>query len=115
MESEGRRVLVVDDDALVADALASMLRDAGCLVVGPFLSLAAAWAAARAEAIDAAMIDVNLDGELSFPLADLLTDLGIPVVFVTGDGALARGAYPRRPILAKPFTPDDLRAVLAAL
>ena len=80
----GRRVLVVEDEMIVAWLLQDMLADLGCAVVGPAARVAQALAMIDAEAIDAAVLDVNLNGQKSYPVADALAARGVPFVFSTG-------------------------------
>lgn len=82
----GKRILIVEDSALVAADLASLLADAGAIVVGPFGSLREASEGYRTTTTDAALLDVNLNGEAVFPLADELMASGIKVIFLTGYG-----------------------------
>ena len=92
----GLKVLVVEDEALVSMLLEDMLSDLGCEIVGPIMRLREALAMAEDEsqAIDVAILDVNLAGERSFPVAEALEK---------------RGA---RPLLRKPFLPHQLEQVL---
>jgi two-component sensor histidine kinase/DNA-binding response OmpR family regulator len=104
-----RRVMIVEDEALVALVLADQLIDMGLSVVGPCSSVATAAAAAAESEFDAAILDVNLGGELVYPVADLLTTRGIPFVFVTGYG---RDSIDRRyadaPVFEKPVEREAL-------
>lgn len=112
---EGRNILAVEDEMLVAMLLEGILEDAGCNVICVG-HLEKAIVLARERDIDAAVLDVNLHGERSYPVADTLAGRGIPFVFVTGYGQVDLLAlYPGRPVLAKPYKPDDLIAVLLAL
>ncbi len=108
-ELAGKRVLVVEDELLVAMLVEDMLLDAGCVIVGPFARVAEAMAAARTMPVDVALLDVNVAGEMVFPVAYILEERGIPFLFVTGYG---QAALPRdRPDWAactKPFRPDHL-------
>lgn len=79
----GRRVLVIEDISLIAFDLAETLERAGAVVVGPAGNLSRALSLASTEPLDAALLDVDLCGERSFPVADLLASRGIPFVFVT--------------------------------
>lgn len=80
-----RRILVVEDEYMLADELRIELGDAGALVLGPVASLDGAIALIKAEPhIDGAVLDVNVRGEWAYPAADLLSDRGIPFVFTTG-------------------------------
>ena len=81
-----RRVMVVEDEALVALVLADQLTDIGLSVAGPYSSVAEAKAAVVAQEFDAAILDINLRGELVYPVAEALSSRGIPFVFVTGYG-----------------------------
>ena len=83
----GNRVMIVEDEALVAMLLTESLSTLGCSVVGPFSRCSDAIAAVEANGIDAAILDVNLDGEMVYPLADLLIERGVPFIFVTGYGS----------------------------
>src|SRR4051794_22900016 len=85
----GRRVLVVEDEMIVAWLLQDMLADLGCAVVGPAARVSQALAMIDAEAIDAAVLDVNLNGQKSYPVADALAARGMPFVFSTGYGRRA--------------------------
>jgi CheY-like chemotaxis protein len=108
-----RRVLIVEDEHLVACVLEELLRSAGCVVLGPIGGFDEAVAAARFEAIDIAVLDVDLAGRRVFPVADILVERHIPFIFTTGFGRDGLPeAYADRPALAKPFR---TRAVLELL
>jgi CheY-like chemotaxis protein len=108
-----KQVLVVEDELLISMLIEDVLVDAGCRVVGPFTNLSDALSAARNEAIDIALLDVNLRGEKVYPVADILTERGIPFVFLSGYG---KNAIPNnRPnwrVCSKPFSPNDLTQIL---
>jgi len=113
---EGKRILVVEDEPLVAMLLEEMLLDCGCEVVGPAYSLLQGSRLAESEALDAAVLDVNLNGELSHGIAEVLQARGVPFAFATGYGspppmAIDSGA----PVLQKPYPADRLEAVLREL
>jgi CheY-like chemotaxis protein len=110
----GRRVLLVEDEAMIAMLLEDMLGDLGCEVVGPAYSLAPALALARDEtAIDVAILDVNLAGQTVYEVADTLKARGVPIVFSSGYGASGlREADRNAPVLPKPFKLQDLAAAL---
>jgi two-component sensor histidine kinase/DNA-binding response OmpR family regulator len=108
----GNRVLLVEDEALVAMVMRDMLTELGFHVVGPFGRSADAAAAARDEDVDAAVLDINLDGEAAYPVADLLAARGIPFVFVTGYGAESiDGRFAHVPVLQKPIERQMLEGV----
>ena len=110
------RVFVAEDEVIVAMALEDMLVELGHSVVGPAASLAQARELSEAAEFDAALIDVNLNGEYSYELAALLRDKGVPFAFVTGYGqaALDQGRI-RAPLLTKPYRLDALARLLAQL
>jgi len=112
----GRSVLVVEDEVLVAWLLEDMLAEIGCAVIGPAGSVKQALAMIDAEAIDVAVLDVNLNGEMSYPIADALAARGVPFVFVTGyDKDRMLNGYQAFPVLQKPFHRAELSATLARL
>ena len=80
----GRRALLVEDEPIVAWLLKDMLVDLGCSVVGPAADVNQALAMIDAESIDVAVLDVNLRGQMSYPIADVLVARGVPFVFSTG-------------------------------
>jgi CheY-like chemotaxis protein len=111
-----RRVLLVEDEMMVAMLVEDMLSDFGCQVVGPAARIADALALAEAEAVDVAILDVNLNGQETYPVADVLRAKGIPFVFATGYGAAGlRDGYRDLPALQKPFQQRELVRALAAV
>jgi len=112
----GRRVLVVEDEMIVAWLLQDMLADLGCAVVGPAARASQALAMIDAEAIDAAVLDVNLNGQKSYPVADALAARGMPFVFSTGyETESLPNDYQSLPLLQKPFRRSELGDTLAKL
>ena len=94
---------------LVVWLLEDMLADLGCAVVGPASSVNQALAMIDAEAIDAAVLDVNLNGKMSYPIADALTARGVPFAFSTGyDNDTLLDDYRSFPVLQKPFHRDGI-------
>ena len=99
----GRYILIAEDEFLLADDLAQLLKSEGAVVVGPVASVAAALSLIEGQTrIDLALLDVNLGGDMAFPVGDALIERDIPFAFTTGyDAVPARfAAIPR---LEKPF------------
>ena len=107
----GRRVLLVEDEPLVALSLQEALQDAGCTVRGPASTLAEAERLATEGGLDAAVMDVNLPGGRSLALGARLAARGVPVVYVTGLADLPGGEG--KVVLRKPVRPETLLAALA--
>jgi CheY-like chemotaxis protein len=112
----GRRVLVVEDEMMIAMLVEDMLSELGCAVVGPAHALAEALDLARTEVgLDAALLDVNLAGQPVFAVADALREKGVPAIFSTGYGdAGLRDIDRGSPVLQKPFRAGDLAKALTA-
>jgi CheY-like chemotaxis protein len=110
----GKRALIVEDEAMVAMLLEDCLQEMGCLVAATAGRLEEAVALASSAAIDFAILDLNLGGKLSYPVADALAARGIPFIFSSGYGA---GGLPpqfqHRPTIGKPFDPQELEAAVA--
>lgn len=107
--AEGRRVLVVEDETTITLVIEEALADLGAQVVGPASRLDAALRLASEEAIDAAILDVNIRGGNSYPIADVLTERGIPFLFCSGYGEWAlEERHRNRPRLTKPYSSKDL-------
>ena len=111
---EGIRVLVVEDEFLVAMLIEDMLTSAGCVVAGPIPRLSDALDAVDRGTFDAAVLDVNLGGDRVYPVADALSRRNVPFVFITGYGTSGLpGEYAERPRLGKPFKMADLLDTLS--
>lgn len=111
---KGRRILVVEDESLVAMLLETILDDLGCETVGPVASVAEALnVIAARDDIDGGLLDVNVAGVEIFPVAEALEARGLPFVFSTGYG---EGGLPEiwrgRITLQKPFTEAAVQAAL---
>jgi CheY-like chemotaxis protein len=107
----GRRILVVEDDFIVAQALSGLLTEAGATIVGPFgwVDEALTFVREHHDRFDSAVLDVDLHGEKSYPVADALRNLNVRFVFTTGYGADALDAeYRECPRCEKPFGPQML-------
>ena len=112
----GKRVLVVDDDSLLALDLEIFLQDEGCVVIGPAPTADAALALIAAERTDLAILDIDLNGDSSTPIADVLAARGIDFLFVSGHShSMLPAAHAGRQLLAKPWTEASLRAALMKL
>lgn len=110
-----KRVMIVDDEPMIATLLESALTDEACIIIGPFDSVAAATQAARHETLDFAVLDVNVaDGKI-YPIAELLEARGIPFLLLSGYGdddvPHGRDHWPRA---AKPFSIGPLIERIAA-
>ena len=112
----GKRVLIVEDEPIVAMAIEDMLSDLGCEVVGPASHLAQAEALAGTEALDAAVLDININSGRSYAVADMLHARGVPYVFATGYGADGIEQDGRTvPVLQKPYRQEQVAASLLGL
>ena len=111
----GRRVLVIEDESMIRMLLDGMLSDIGYTMTAEAGALDEAMALARQDDFDVAILDVNLHSEPITPVAEILTQRGLPFVFATG--ADLRGvpeAYRAHPILQKPFRVEELKRALQA-
>jgi CheY-like chemotaxis protein len=109
----GRRVLVVEDESMIRMLLDGMLSDIGYTMTAEAGALDEAMALAKQEEFDVAILDVNLHNEPITPVAEILTQRGLPFVFATG--ADLRGvpqAYRSHPTLQKPFRVEELKRAL---
>lgn len=110
----GKRVLVVEDEMIVAMLIEDILADMGAEVVGPASRNAQALELLAEGPVDAAVLDVNLGSETTLPTARELRARGIPFAFATGYGAAGVPAeFEGQPFLPKPFREADLREALA--
>ena len=114
--TSGLRVLLVEDENLVALLLEDMLAELGHTVIGPVARLNKALEMAQQEAFDVAILDININGGDTYPVADALASRDIPFVFSTGYGKNSlRPPYNDCPTLQKPFRQDDLKELFAKL
>lgn len=108
------KILIVEDEALVAMLMEDVLADLGHEVVAIAGRLQQGLDLARTAAIDCAMLDLNLNGQRTYPIAEVLAARGVPFLFVTGYGAAGVDQdWINRPILQKPFEPHRLAEALA--
>ena len=109
----GLKVLIVEDEALVSMLLEDLLDDLGCKVAGTAASVAKAMEVVDGVELDCAVIDMNLAGESSRPVAEALTAKGVPFIIVSGYGeGGVRQDYPSAVVVGKPFQMEDLRRAL---
>lgn len=110
-------VLVVEDETLVAINLEAIIEDLGHAVVGPVMRLDDLDRLIDdGVAADVAILDINIAGAEVFPQAERLADAGMAIVFATGYGAGGLcGRWSRYPVIQKPYTPEDVRRLLAAV
>jgi DNA-binding response OmpR family regulator len=111
-----KRILVVEDDALVAVDLADELIVAGYEVIGPAGGVTEATRLLRSEPCDAAVLDINLGQETSAPVAEWLRDQNIPFIVVSGyTGHQISAAYAHAPHLSKPLSNSAILSALATI
>lgn len=112
----GLQILVVEDEMLVLMNIEMALEDLGCTSIAAAGSIAGALSLIAEQSFDAAIIDVNLVEGKSYPVADKLTERGIPFAFSTGNGDHGdRSDFNDRPVLKKPYLTADLVAVFEQL
>jgi len=117
IDLSGQRVLVVEDEFLIASYLVDWLRECGAVVVGPAARLGEALLLAKTKPpLDCALLDIDLQGDMAFPVADALAERGVPFVFLTGyrqDVIPAR--YANVPRYEKPFDHAALMQYLSSV
>jgi DNA-binding response OmpR family regulator len=109
------RILVVEDEAMISMPLEDMVLDCGGEIVGPVAKFDDALELALKAEFRVAVLDLNLNGTLSYPIAEVIRERGIPVIFATGygaDGLLDR--FRDCPTLQKPFSQQDFAEAVAA-
>jgi DNA-binding NtrC family response regulator len=110
------RVLLVEDNTLIALDLEEILKEYGCRVVGPSMTVREALEVLDREEVDIAVVDYLLEDGEAAPLARALDVKGIPFAICTGaGGAELCTRYPNTPILGKPYNPDDVSMVVNSL
>ena len=113
---KGKKLLLVEDDVLLLMSLQDIVGDCGCKVVANAMALPKAITLARELALDLAVIDVNLQGEIVTPVADILAERGVPFVLATGYGAAVfdtrSASLVGRPLVVKPYTSEQVLAAL---
>jgi len=112
----GKRVLFVEDEMILAMGIERQLCDAGCDVVGPYGSVGKAMTAARTGGFDVALLDIDLHGSETYPVADILAARGIPFAFLSGADLKSLPArFAGIGLLTKPFRQQDLFATLLGM
>lgn len=115
-ELRPRSVLIVEDDALLASAIGLCVEEAGYEVAGVARSVEAALSTLGSGHVDAALLDINLQGELVFPVANALAERGVPFVFVTAySSSDIPETHRHRPLIRKPYFDAALCAALASV
>lgn len=113
---KGRRILILEENADVADLLAGMISSFGCEVLGPVEQVEDAMELISGVAVDAAILDVSIKGEISFVLADELRRKGTPYAFASGNKTPASiERYAPAPIITKPYARAYIFEVLREL
>jgi DNA-binding response OmpR family regulator len=116
LKDRPRAVLIVEDDVLLGMAIGVCVEDAGYEVAGLARSVDAALTTLDRETVDAALLDVNLEGELVYPVANALAERGVPFVFVTAHPLKdIPETHRHRPVVPKPYYEAALCAALASV
>jgi CheY-like chemotaxis protein len=108
----GLRILVVEDEVLVAMMLADMIEELGAVPVGPAHSVAAGLSLADKAEFDVAILDVNLRGEAVDPVAARLVARGLPFLFASGYGTVPRPGWPGVEMIDKPYCLESVEGAL---
>jgi DNA-binding response OmpR family regulator len=113
----GSKILVVEDNYLLSEVVCEFVIECGMVPIGPAASLETGLIYAREAPLDGAVLDINLDNRLCFPICDLLIERGIPFAFLTGYSHLSMipQAFRTVPLVSKPFDPDELRGVIEGM
>jgi CheY-like chemotaxis protein len=113
---DGKRVLVVEDEMLIALLIEDPLVDIGCSIVATCGDVQTALDAVRTRAFDLAVLDVNLAGEMVYPVADLLAERNIPFLLLSGYGTEAISSrHPEWKVCAKPYSRGEFVEMLLAV
>ena len=112
----GRRILVVEDETLILMMIEGMLTDMGCESVTAAATVDKALAAIDAQVFDAAMLDMNMNGNTSELVADALVARGVPFVYCTGNNShKLMDVSHNKPVLKKPFNDEQLVEIFTRL
>jgi CheY-like chemotaxis protein len=114
MSIVGKSALIIEDEAIIAMTAEDMLDQIGCTVAGIAATFDEAMAAVERGGFDVALLDINLNGVPSLPVAKLMREKGMRFVFATGYGSAGRGEeYRDVPLVAKPYRIEALKAAIA--
>jgi DNA-binding response OmpR family regulator len=108
----GKKILVLEDEQGLAENLQYMLTDLGCELVGVVGTIDAAFALALSSRIDAAVLDININGQDCVKIAKALRARGIPFLLATGHTPARAAKFGEAPILLKPYIQDELASAL---
>ena len=113
---QGLRLLLAEDEALIAIDLEAMLQQLGCEVVGPFPTLQQVVRAVGSEKLDGALLDVNLRGEYVFTILPFLRERNVPVILSSGynDPDLVPVEFRGVPMITKPYDQAALKEICCA-
>lgn len=114
MALKNTRILVVEDEFLVAAMLCDFLEDEGAVALGPVGRVCDALDAVAQGGFDVAVLDWNLDGQSSLPVAEALRACGVPFLIATGYGEV-EGDFADQPLLAKPYAREAVIATICEL
>jgi CheY-like chemotaxis protein len=109
----GKRILIVEDEPIVAMMLEDLLEDLGAVTVGPASTVGEASSLIDGQMLNGAILDINLGAERSHAIAVRLRNLGVPFIFATGYGSSAAGAFAGTEVVEKPYRRDHIAAALA--
>jgi CheY-like chemotaxis protein len=112
----GLRLLVVEDEVLVALMIEDMLAELGCVIAGMVASVPKALDIARSAPLEGAVLDINVAGEAIYPVAQILMERGVPFLFTTGyDPSGIDRRFAHAPVVRKPFQVSELKLGLTKL
>jgi DNA-binding response OmpR family regulator len=115
MGERKHRILVVEDEAMISMLIEDTVVDCGAEVVGPVTRFDDALALAHQGEFGVAVLDLNLNGTLTYPIAGVIRERGIPVIFATGYGTHGlRNSFQDCPTLQKPFSQRDFAQAVAS-
>ena len=116
MKADPRRILIIEDQILISMDLEEIVNNCGSIPVGPAHTISEALRFVSENEFDAAILDINIDGDMVFSVADRLSILKKPFIFITGYTTDDfPDLYPGVPIVAKPFSRKGLSAAIAEI